>query len=534
MCKIPLTGWIANAAAHFSGDHGAVTDQAQEVHCSRQSVYDHAQKVYAAVAAEHSGGPSREQLIQENQAVREENTQLWNWLSLTIEFPLVKQHEFSAVALGMGLSLTQIAVLLALLLGAKAAPARSTVHRWVQAAGVAAGKVLTRLDAQCKALVLVGCLDEIFFHGRAVLVGVEPASMVWFLGKKVSVLRGSIWAEQLRAWDGLQHVIADAGKPLQNGIAQAQKQRRQQGQTPLASTLDTFHTKHEAGQALTIDWNAVERDWEAFEKAENQLRRARRAGIHAGPAAGTASRAWAKVVKSFARYEAIEAAWKHAALALAVFRPDGQLNDRAWAQAQVAPALAALVGRAWGRVVNHLRTPESFTFLDRMHDALALIPVPQELRDALVRLWWLRRQRPGKSVTGAVAGAGHVAHVVQQELCQKLDPNWREWYRQVAAVLRGTVRASSAVECMNSVLRMHQSRHRTLTPGMLDLKRLYWNTRVFRGGKRKGKCPYEHLGLKLASYDFWGLLQEEMATALEEAKTAAKAKVKPQSEAQAA
>ena len=134
MCKIPLTRWIANAAARFSSDHGAVTHQAQEVHCSRQSVYDHAQKVHAAVAAEHSGGPSREELIQENQALREENTQLWNWLSLTIEFPLVKQHEFSAVALAMGLSLTQIAVLLALLLGAKAAPARSTVHRWVQAA----------------------------------------------------------------------------------------------------------------------------------------------------------------------------------------------------------------------------------------------------------------------------------------------------------------------------------------------------------------------------------------------------------------
>ena len=30
--------------------------------------------------------------------------------------------------------------------------------------------------------MLVGCLDEIFFHGRAVLVGVAPASMVWFLG----------------------------------------------------------------------------------------------------------------------------------------------------------------------------------------------------------------------------------------------------------------------------------------------------------------------------------------------------------------
>jgi len=320
-------------------------------------------------------------------------------------------------------------------------------------------------------------------------------------------------------------VIADAGKPLQAGIAQAQEERRQHGQEPLASTRDAFHTIHEAQQALAIDWNKVERDCEAFDKAEDQLQRTRRAGIPCAIEARKAGRAWAKVVKSFNHYEAIEAAWKHAQAALAVFRPDGQLNDRAWAEAQVADALPALVGRAWVRVVNHLRTPESFTFLDRMHDALALIPVRQELRDALVRLWWLRRQRPAKSVVGPVRGAGHVAHLVQQEICQQLDPNWREWYRHVAAVLRGTVRASSAVECMNSVLRMHQSRHRNMTPGMLDVKRLYWNTRTFRGGKRKGKCPYEHLGLKLASYDFWGLLKDEFSKALEEQKAQAKAKL---------
>jgi len=45
---------------------------------------------------------------------------------------------------------------------------------------------------------------------------------------------------------------------------------------------------------------------------------------------------------------------------------------------------------------------------------------------------------------------------------------------------------------------------------MLGLKRLYWNCRVFGGGKRKGRCPYEHLGLKRPSYDFGSLLQEEM------------------------
>ena len=57
---------------------------------------------------------------------------------------------------------------------------------------------------------------------------------------------------------------------------------------------------------------------------------------------------------------------------------------------------------------------------------------------------------------------------------------------------------------------------------MLDLKRLYWNTRAFRGGKRKGYCPYEHLGLELSSYDFWKLLEPELAPAFAKAKAKAK------------
>ncbi len=105
-----------------------------------------------------------------------------------------------------------------------------------------------------------------------------------------------------------------------------------------------------------------------------------------------------------------------------------------------------------------------------------------------------------------IAGAGHVAHLVQRVVCHRTGANWHGLYREVARVLRQAVRASSAVECMNSVLRMHQSRHRTVTQGLLDLKRLYWNCRAFREGKRRGHCPYEHLGLKLPGYRFWDLL----------------------------
>jgi hypothetical protein len=48
---------------------------------------------------------------------------------------------------------------------------------------------------------------------------------------------------------------------------------------------------------------------------------------------------------------------------------------------------------------------------------------------------------------------------------------------------------------------------------MPDLKRLYWNGRAFRDGKRRGRRPYQHLGLPLRRYDFWGVLGMELEPA---------------------
>jgi hypothetical protein len=113
---------------------------------------------------------------------------------------------------------------------------------------------------------------------------------------------------------------------------------------------------------------------------------------------------------------------------------------------------------------------------------------------------------PAGCDAGRANAPASVACLVQALVCQKLDAAWCEPYQRVRRVLRGAVRASSAVECMNSVLRMQQSRHRSVSQEMLDLKRLYWNSRPFDQGKRRGRCPYEHLGLELRSYSFWSLL----------------------------
>jgi hypothetical protein len=107
--------------------------------------------------------------------------------------------------------------------------------------------------------------------------------------------------------------------------------------------------------------------------------------------------------------------------------------------------------------------------------------------------------------------------VIEPVLCERLCPQWQSASRGVDELLRHAVRASSAVECVNSVVRMPQGRQRHVSQGLLDLKRLYWNGRVFREGKRKGKRPYERLGLPLPSSNWWQLLQmppEEFAQKL--------------------
>lgn len=97
-----------------------------------------------------------------------------------------------------------------------------------------------------------------------------------------------------------------------------------------------------------------------------------------------------------------------------------------------------------------------------------------------------------------------LARVVQ---LSKACPDWPAEWRRVTVVLRGAWRASSLVECLNSVARMQQARHRRMTQGLLDLKRLYWNLRRFRTGCRKGQTPYGLLGLSLPDLSFGEFLR---------------------------
>jgi hypothetical protein len=512
--KLSVRTWIGNAYAALFGRHGDVTQQAADAACSRQTVYDHARKVEQAVAQAQRPAPSPEQLLEENRQLRQENRQLWDWLEQTIDCPEDKLRQFTVHANALGLSLTQTLGLLALLLPASRLPSRATLGRWVNQGARRARRILAILDGVCRPLVLCLCLDEIFFRRRPVLMGVEPHSLAWVLGARADDRSGDTWAQALAAWPDVQDIAADGGSGIERGLELADAARRQAAEQaggqaqPLRVRLDTFHIRRDGARALRVEWGRAEALWEEAEKVERAKGRFDRTGTDGRTfPKGAVAKAWVPAVAAFEEACRKERAWARAVAALGVFRPDGRLNDRAWAEGELAAAAAELTGRHWAKVRRQLGDERTLTFVDRLAEELASAEPCPERRAALVALWPWRRAAPGRSVSEE----GEVGAVVRETLADllraRLGPGWKESYARVRRVLSRVVRASSAVECVNSVVRMHQARHRNLSQELLDLKRLYWNCRAFREGKRRKRCPYELLGLKLPTYDPWALLQ---------------------------
>jgi hypothetical protein len=315
--------------------------------------------------------------------------------------------------------------------------------------------------------------------------------------------KADTWAKQPERFDRLEFAVSDAAKGIAKAVAgMAGARRDEPGAPALEHGLDVFHTAMEARRVLARSWLRAEAAWERAEAAESRVAESKRQGIDARGVAQTARAAWDRAIGSLGRAERLESAWGRCRAALEVFRPDGHLNDRTHARAEIGAAVLDLSGPDWSKVRNFLNDDRSLSFLDRMHRRLESAEPRSDWREAMGWRWWLRRHHPSSpdQRIGLVRAVGRD---------RVLDGPERTCYEAVAAALESTVRASSAVECMNSVLRMQQSRHKRMTRPMLDLKRLYWNSHVLGSGPRKDACPYQHLGLPLTSFDFWVLLQAD-------------------------
>jgi hypothetical protein len=321
------------------------------------------------------------------------------------------------------------------------------------------------------------------------------------------------WEEQLVPFGRLEFAISDAARGIASAVARRGTAAGGDAPPALEHGLDVFHTIREANRILSRHWREAQGPWIEAEEAEGRAAGLRRRGIDSRGRNRAISAAWRRATAAFEDVERQEQAWRRVRAALELFRPDGQLNDRARAESEIEAALPGLSGPEWKKVRGFLRDRRCLSFLDRMHRRLESAEPRPQWRAAMAWRWWGRHGRPSPPAAPLIARIRAVAWR------RPLGPEEEAPYDRVAAVLRDTSRASSAVECMNSVLRMQQSRHRRMTQPMLDLKRLYWNCRPFRSGPRKGARPYQALGLTLPTFDFWELLHSDPARLTQEPST---------------
>jgi hypothetical protein len=362
--------------------------------------------------------------------------------------------------------------------------------------------LLEVIDEVARPKVIEGAFDEIFVAQTPVLMGVEPASLCWVLGHMADNREGRTWAGELQKFPSLEHAITDAGSGLTKGVALARASRVQ----PLAHSLDVFHTLYEGGRAWRKTESQVWKLAEQAQQAHQFAQRLKRRGKSLQGYGPTASRAHHKAERALESAVEIETAWRQARECLELFTPEGQLNSSAMARAKLDQCLPKLKGSAWAKTVRLLERPQSLIFLERIEQKLRGLPLRDDLKQDALRFEGLRH-RPklleGEDpTTRATRGWWLLA-----TLRYHRDAEFQQAVLSVRGVLRDCWRASSLVECINSVMRMQQARHRKLTPGLIDLKRFYWNCRRFRTGRRRKQSPYELLGIKLPPGSWWDLLK---------------------------
>jgi hypothetical protein len=495
---------IASAAVVLARRYGAVTRLARQRGVSRQTLYREAHAVVAAVERSPSSPRRRPRrpapIAPPARPVAPPRS--------TLVLDDDRQAQFAATAQALGVSLSSARALLAVVLGA-AVPSVSKLGRLAQQAGRQAAAALVVLDEYSRPRARQVAADEIFAGRRPVLMTVEQHSLCWLGARRADRRDGAEWAREFRQLPNVEQVTRDGGQGLRHGLALVNAQRRQQGQPIIADQEDHFHLLQRARRALREVRQKAVRAFRQAEKAQRTFERDAWRGLRRSPMRSRLARQkWAKAEQAFDRWTAQERAFERLRSALQLFTPTGELNTRARAEAEVDAALAELTGSEWTRARRRLVEPEAFTFLDRVHQQLAALPASAAERDVVVQAEGLRRQPEGLHGDDRRAAALRGVALAVGVVVGLMGEAGSGLVRAVRGVLSQTWRASSLVEGVNSVLRMQQARQKRLTPGLLDLKRLYWNVREFGAGRRKGQSPYVRLGLVLPKGNWWDLIKK--------------------------
>jgi hypothetical protein len=509
---------IASAYFVFFGSHGDVTRYAEERGVCRQWVYREADWLRAFLAEKQTQILALEQRVQE---LQQQNAALAERVAVSVVLDEDMQARLAAVGQATGISLPAVWQFLDVMIPGKQLSV-PTLGRRSKAAGDKAGPLLAVVDEWAKERLRDAAADELYVNDPVRMV-VEQESLCWISGRLGVPVDGDGWAEEFRQLPNLEQLARDGGKGLAKGVAIINAERHECDQSPVVDKGDHFHALRGAGVGLRrVEKQAAKALAEA-EEAQRQLEDLQRRGEPSTQGAGKhAGTAWRKAETAMDLWCDRKRLWQQTKAAMQLVTPTGELNTRQHAQAVLAETLPQLPDSDFAKTKAQIQKPEMLNFLDDVQQQIEALPFPEEVKQAAVRQECLRRRPEMLKGEGTQAGAKRGLLLVCAVILGKAEAVGQQAVAAVQDILRRAYRASSLVECINSAVRMHQSRHRKMTQSLLDLKRLYWNCHTFRTGRRRGTTPYQRLGVPwpegLRWWDVLKLTPEQLRHELSTAK----------------
>jgi cell division septum initiation protein DivIVA len=444
---------IASAYFVVFGNYGDVSRYAQERGVCRQWVYREAGWVQKHL----------QETQQENQRLRQQVQALWQRLAdmekrlaLAVVLDQEKQEEFASVGQAHGVSLPICWNLLDVLIPGQQESV-ATLGRATKAAGEKAGQVLAVLDKLAQERLRDAAGDEIYVNDPVLMV-VEQESLCWMTGRLSVEVSGDAWAQEFRQFPNLEQVARDGGKGLEKGVALVNAERQAQGKPLVVDQGDHWHALRGGSVGLRQAERQARAALAKAEEADQELAACDRQGHKRTGPTVRASAAWRKAEQAMDNWCEQERLWQKTKEALRLFTPEGELNTRPQAEAVLAQTLPQLPD-AFAKAKRHLQKPEMLNYLDHVQQQLEALPFPEEVKQAAVRQEGLRRRPELLKGEGTRAAALRGVLLACAVVLAKTEEVGQKTQAAVRDIIRRAYRASSLVECINSVLRMQQKAH---------------------------------------------------------------------------
>lgn len=332
--------------------------------------------------------------------------------------------------------------------------------------------------------IKIGAHDEIFQAGMPVLVGVDPYSTYVYLMESSKKRDGIAWSmaiyeKQENQGLNIETSVTDGGLGMKKGIREVF--------TDIKEQSDVFHCEMKLTNGLNIyeskAYAAINNEYSCLNKLSkkasknkvNVIENYEKALIEREKAVLLYDIAnilvlWVKEMFSFGGYSYSER------LSLLIYLTD-EMNNLENKNKQFEDA-----------VKNVQSNKETLLlFVKRAEEVMAKIAKEENISPKTLNLLWQQ-----KAYSESTKKYWDIENKVEKYGIKNIK-SVKEKFKNA---IRELVRASSIVECINSLIRPYLFLKRTLKGKFLDLLQFYFNTRKYmnsRVSERKGKSPIELL-----------------------------------------